>query len=85
MSRRPTARSAIHARQHVLDKHVGTRIRMRRMMLAKTQQQVGAVLGVSLQQVQKYEKGYNRISASALFYVAQYLNIPLTFFFEEAE
>jgi transcriptional regulator with XRE-family HTH domain len=66
------------------DKHVGTRVRMRRIMLEMTQEELGYALGVTFQQVQKYEKGTNRISASRLQQMAQILQVPVTFFFEGA-
>jgi transcriptional regulator with XRE-family HTH domain len=67
-----------------IDKHVGTRVRMRRMMLNKSQTELGNALGVTFQQVQKYEKGTNRISASRLMHIANFLQVPVTFFFDDA-
>jgi transcriptional regulator with XRE-family HTH domain len=67
-----------------IDKHVGTRVRMRRMMLDKSQTELADALGVTFQQVQKYEKGTNRISASRLMAISNYLQVPVTFFFEAA-
>jgi transcriptional regulator with XRE-family HTH domain len=67
-----------------VDKHVGARIRMRRMMLGITQMQLGESLGVTFQQVQKYEKGTNRVSASKLQSIASILQAPVAFFFEGA-
>jgi len=66
------------------DKHVGSRVRMRRMMLGISQEKLGDALGLSFQQVQKYEKGANRISASRLQYLTQILQVPVSFFFEGA-
>ena len=66
------------------DKHVGSRVRMRRLMLKMSQQKLAAALGVTFQQVQKYERGANRISASRLQQIAFSLNVPVAFFFEEA-
>jgi len=65
-----------------MDKHVGSRVRMRRMMLGMSQGKLGDALGLSFQQVQKYEKGVNRISASRLQQTAHILQVPVAFFFE---
>src|SRR5665811_708730 len=65
-----------------IDKHVGSRVRMRRMMLSMSQEKLGDSLGLTFQQVQKYEKGANRISASRLQQIAHILQVPVTFFFE---
>jgi transcriptional regulator with XRE-family HTH domain len=65
-----------------VDKHVGSRVRMRRMMLGMSQGKLGDALGLTFQQVQKYEKGTNRISASRLQQSAHILQVPVTFFFE---
>src|SRR5215471_13435087 len=67
-----------------IDKHVGSRVRMRRMMLAMSQEKLGAALGLTFQQVQKYEKGTNRIGASRLQQISQILQVPVEFFFEGA-
>jgi transcriptional regulator with XRE-family HTH domain len=67
-----------------IDKHVGSRVRMRRMMLDMSQTTLGDALGITFQQVQKYEKGTNRISASRLQQVCHVLQVPVTFFFEGA-
>jgi transcriptional regulator with XRE-family HTH domain len=66
------------------DKHVGSRVRMRRMMLGMSQEKLGDALGLTFQQVQKYEKGTNRIGASRLQQIAQILQVPVSFFFEGA-
>jgi transcriptional regulator with XRE-family HTH domain len=68
----------------VVDKHVGSRVRMRRVMLGVTQEALAGALGVTFQQVQKYEKGTNRISASRLQHISQILQVPAPFFFEGA-
>jgi transcriptional regulator with XRE-family HTH domain len=65
-----------------VDKHVGRRVRMRRMMIAMSQEKLGAALGVTFQQVQKYEKGMNRIGASRLQQISHILQVPVPFFFE---
>src|SRR6201982_2792332 len=67
-----------------VDKHVGSRVRIRRMMLGMSQEKLGDALGLTFQQVQKYEKGTNRISASRLQQAAHILQVPLPFFFEGA-
>lgn len=65
-----------------IDVHVGSRIRMRRQLINMSQERLGELLGITFQQVQKYEKGTNRISASRLFYTAKTLGVPVQFFFE---
>ena len=67
-----------------VDRHVGGRVRMRRMMLAMSQEKLGESLGLTFQQVQKYEKGTNRIGASRLQQISQILQVPVSFFFEDA-
>jgi len=67
-----------------VDKHVGSRIRMRRLMLGMSQEKLGNGLGLTFQQVQKYEKGTNRIGAGRLQHISQLLQVPLPFFFEGA-
>jgi transcriptional regulator with XRE-family HTH domain len=66
------------------DKHVGSRVRMRRMMLSMSQEKLGDGLGLTFQQVQKYEKGTNRIGASRLQQISHILQVPVAFFFEGA-
>jgi transcriptional regulator with XRE-family HTH domain len=63
-----------------VDKHVGSRVRMRRMMLGMSQEKLGDALGITFQQVQKYEKGTNRISASRLHRLSQILSVSVPFF-----
>ena len=67
-----------------IDLHVGSRVRMRRILLGLTQEKLGEALGVTFQQVQKYEKGMNRIGASRLQDMAKILDVPPSFFFEDA-
>jgi transcriptional regulator with XRE-family HTH domain len=69
---------------NAIDEHVGRRVRMRRIMLAMSQEKLGAALGLTFQQVQKYEKGTNRIGASRLWQISQILQVPASFFFEGA-
>jgi transcriptional regulator with XRE-family HTH domain len=66
-----------------IDVHVGRRVRMRRLMLHLSQTALADALGLSFQQVQKYEKGTNRISASRLQQIASFLQVPVPFFFED--
>ena len=67
-----------------IDKHVGARLRMRRMMVGMSQGKLGDALDVTFQQIQKYEKGTNRIGASRLQQLARVLEVPPAFFFEGA-
>jgi transcriptional regulator with XRE-family HTH domain len=68
-----------------MDKHVGARVRMRRMELGMSQATLGIRLGLTFQQVQKYEKGWNRIGASRLSQIAEILEVPVSWFFEGGE
>ena len=65
------------------DKYVGSRVRMRRMMLSMSQTELGDAIGVTFQQVQKYEKGTNRVGAGRLHQIANVLQTPVSFFFED--
>jgi transcriptional regulator with XRE-family HTH domain len=65
-----------------VDIHVGSRVRLRRLLLGLSQEKLGDELGVTFQQVQKYERGANRIGASRLYRVAEVLEVPIGFFFE---
>ncbi len=67
-----------------IDRHVGARVRMRRMLAGVSQERLGEGLGLTFQQVQKYEKGSNRISASRLQQIAKMLDVPVSFFFDGA-
>jgi transcriptional regulator with XRE-family HTH domain len=67
-----------------IDKHVGSRLRMRRVMLGLTQEKLAAAFGLTFQQVQKYEKGMNRMGSSRLQHAAQILDVSVPFFFEGA-
>ncbi len=70
------------ARATPADRHVGNRIRERRVMLGLSQQQLAQMIGVTYQQAHKYERGLNRISAGRLFDIAQVLGVPISWFFE---
>jgi transcriptional regulator with XRE-family HTH domain len=67
-----------------IDRHVGSRVRMRRVLLGMSQEKLGEALGLTFQQVQKYEKGTNRIGASRLQQISRTLNVPPSFFFDGA-
>ncbi|MFP5077681.1 helix-turn-helix domain-containing protein [Rhizobium sp. YIM 134829] len=67
-----------------IDIHVGSRIRLRRTMLGMSQEKLGESLGITFQQIQKYEKGTNRVGASRLQNISAILNVPVSFFFEDA-
>ena len=68
--------------KHPVDVHVGKRIRQRRWMAGVTQQQLAEAVGIKFQQIQKYETGMNRVSASRLWDIAEALDVPVSFFFE---
>jgi transcriptional regulator with XRE-family HTH domain len=70
-------------RANPVDVHVGSRVRLRRMLLGMSQEKLGEHLGLTFQQIQKYEKGINRIGASRLFELARVLGVPVQFFYEE--
>lgn len=69
-------------RASAIDRHVGARIRERRIMLGLSQQQMADMIGVTYQQAHKYERGINRISAGRLYEITRVLNVPITYFFE---
>jgi transcriptional regulator with XRE-family HTH domain len=71
-------------RANPIDVHVGSRVRFRRMLLGMSQEKLGEKLGLTFQQVQKYEKGINRIGASRLYDLAQVLGVSVQFFYDEA-
>lgn len=72
-------------RASAADRHVGTRIRERRVMLGLSQQQLARMIGVTYQQAHKYERGVNRISAGRLYEIALVLGVPISWFFEGLE
>jgi transcriptional regulator with XRE-family HTH domain len=67
-----------------IDIHVGSRVRLRRMMLGMSQEKLGESLGITFQQIQKYEKGTNRIGASRIQHISRVLSVPVSFFFDGA-
>ena len=71
--------------KHPVDVHVGKRIRHRRWLVGMTQQQLADAVGIKFQQIQKYETGMNRVSASRLWDIANTLDVPVSFFFEGIE
>jgi len=71
--------------KHPVDVHVGKRIRHRRWMVGMTQQQLAEKVGIKFQQIQKYETGMNRVSASRLWDISEALSVPIDFFFEGLE
>ncbi len=79
-------RTTVAARKpHHIDVHVGSRVRLRRMFIGMSQERLGEQMRLTFQQIQKYEKGTNRIGASRLFQLAEVLNVPVGFFFEGLE
>ena len=70
---------------HPVDQHVGQRIRQRRWEIGMTQSQLGQSVGIRFQQIQKYETGVNRVSASRLWGIAEALEVPVSYFFEGIE
>ena len=69
-------------RANAVDAHIGNRVRMRRMLVGMSQERLGELLKVTFQQIQKYERGANRVSASRLFQVAKVLGVSMSYFFE---
>lgn len=72
------------ANPHPVDIHVGSRVRLRRTLLGMSQEKLGRELGLTFQQIQKYERGANRIGSSRLFQISQILDVPISFFFDGA-
>jgi transcriptional regulator with XRE-family HTH domain len=79
-----TSEMASKKQPNPIDVHVGSRVRLRRMMLGMSQEKLGENLGITFQQIQKYEKGTNRIGASRLQHIARVLSMPVSYFFEGA-
>lgn len=71
------------SRPSPIDVHVGTRVRLRRTLLGMSQERLGEALGLTFQQVQKYERGVNRVGASRLFDLSRVLDVPISFFFDD--
>ncbi len=86
MDAKPTAprkRRQKAERPNPVDVHVGTRVRLRRTLLGMSQERLGDAIGLTFQQVQKYERGANRIGASRLFDLSRVLEVPISFFFDD--
>src|SRR5215469_5100458 len=81
--RRPGRRKAEHP--NPVDVHVGSRVRLRRNMLGLSQEKLGEAIGLTFQQVQKYERGANRIGASRLLELSRVLDVPVSFFYDETD
>jgi transcriptional regulator with XRE-family HTH domain len=79
----PIAGTEKESRPSPIDVHVGTRIRLRRTLLGMSQERLGEALGLTFQQVQKYERGVNRVGASRLFDLSRVLDVPISFFFDD--
>lgn len=71
------------AKPNPIDVHVGQRVRLRRMLLGMSQEKLGEQLGLTFQQIQKYERGTNRIGSSRLYMLSQILDVPVSFFFDD--
>ncbi len=82
---RSSAKKSSAKKPNPIDTHVGSRVRLRRMVLGMSQEKLGSLLGLTFQQVQKYEKGTNRIGASRLFRLAEVLDVPVSFFYDELQ
>jgi transcriptional regulator with XRE-family HTH domain len=85
MSKNPEGRHSVRrtGKPNPVDVHVGSRVRLRRTLLGLSQEKLGDALGLTFQQVQKYERGANRIGASRLFDLSRVLDVPVSFFFDD--
>ena len=79
----PTEKVEKEHRPSPIDVHVGSRVRLRRTLLGMSQERLGDAIGLTFQQVQKYERGVNRIGASRLFDLSRVLDVPISFFFDD--
>ncbi len=79
----PSERGEKESRPSPIDVHVGSRIRLRRTLMGMSQERLGEALGLTFQQVQKYERGVNRVGASRLFDLSRVLDVPISFFFDD--
>ena len=80
--RKSSTRKAVTKKANPIDAQVGNRVRIRRMLIGMSQERLGDMLGLTFQQVQKYEKGVNRIGAGRLFEIARILGVPIDFFYD---
>ena len=78
-----SAGEAGESRPSPIDVHVGSRIRLRRTLMGMSQERLGEALGLTFQQVQKYERGVNRVGASRLYDLSRVLDVPISFFFDD--
>jgi len=78
----PAERQEKESRPNPIDVHVGSRIRLRRTLLGMSQERLGDALGLTFQQVQKYERGVNRVGASRLYDLSRVLDVPISFFYD---
>ncbi|MEM9683836.1 MAG: helix-turn-helix transcriptional regulator [Pseudomonadota bacterium] len=85
MTKNPVGRHSVRrtGKPNPVDVHVGSRVRLRRTLLGLSQEKLGDSLGLTFQQVQKYERGANRIGASRLFDLSRVLDVPVSFFFDD--
>ena len=81
--RRASAAPATTGKPNPIDVHVGSRVRLRRTLLGMSQEKLGEAIGLTFQQVQKYERGANRVGASRLFELSRVLDVQVAYFFEE--
>jgi transcriptional regulator with XRE-family HTH domain len=84
-SRRRSGRMANLGKPNPIDVHVGSRVRLRRTLLGMSQETLGAAIGLTFQQVQKYERGANRIGASRLFDLSRVLDVPIPYFYDDMD
>ena len=85
VSRRASRGRTPSGRPNPIDVHVGSRVRLRRTLLGMSQEKLGESLGLTFQQVQKYERGANRIGASRLYDLSRVLDVPVSYFYEDME
>ncbi len=78
-----SAHEVVESRPSPIDVHVGSRIRLRRTLTGMSQERLGEALGLTFQQVQKYERGVNRVGASRLYDLSRVLDVPISFFFDD--
>jgi transcriptional regulator with XRE-family HTH domain len=84
MNNKPTRRRRRKSdKPNPIDVHVGSRVRLRRTLLGMSQEKLGEAIGLTFQQVQKYERGANRIGASRLYDLSRVLDVPVSFFFDD--
>jgi len=81
--RKSSGRTASQGNPNPIDVHVGSRVRLRRTLLGMSQEKLGDAIGLTFQQVQKYERGANRVGSSRLFDLARVLDVPVSYFFDE--